>query len=289
MNIRLRILYNLDTLETLKNSSQLGAFDEDTFFELDSDSDTFNRVLEVTRKTSGSWFNPIMSFTPVELRGVRYFQPECRHMVQLRDHDSELNRARLEGKCEFQHTGPDVKIKLLDRIVLSRISSKPNVISCCDWMAEFILGSAVADAFENAGLTGYSVRPVFHPKTDQPHDGYFHLYSESILPLAERDLTTPPFNDSIEGGYRQLACLTYNLGKHVVSADMNRTAENWSSNFMPVWVISARVKECYERNKLRGWAFRPVLEKGSELHAKYLEKWEDLFARISVNPNNRFI
>jgi hypothetical protein len=57
---------------------------------------------------------------------------------------------------------------------------------------------------------------------------------------------------------------------------------------MPIWVISARVRECVQDAKLKGWAFRPVLEAGTPLHAAYLEVWSGLLARVAVNPRNRF-
>jgi hypothetical protein len=57
---------------------------------------------------------------------------------------------------------------------------------------------------------------------------------------------------------------------------------------MPVWVISARVREVFTRNKLRGWAFRPVLEQGTPLHDAYLAKWQNLMARISASNARHF-
>jgi hypothetical protein len=48
---------------------------------------------------------------------------------------------------------------------------------------------------------------------------------------------------------------------------------------MPIWVISARVRECVQDAKLKGWA---------PLHAAYLEVWSGLLARVAVNARNRF-
>jgi hypothetical protein len=70
--------------------------------------------------------------------------------------------------------------------------------------------------------------------------------------------------------------------------DLNRTAENFSNNYMPLWVVSARVRACVLAAKLKGWAFRPVLEPGTPLHEAYRTLWSDLLSRTAVNPRNRF-
>ena len=102
-------------------------------------------------------------------------------------------------------------------------------------------------------------------------------------------MTTPPFEDGGEGGHRALACLSYDFAETVPAGDFFRTAENWSSNDMPLWVVSRRVREVFLRHKLRGWAFRPVLEVGSSLHADYLEKWQNLMRQLTAsNPSHFF-
>ena len=154
-----------------------------------------------------------------------------------------------------------------------------------EWTAEFIIGSAVARAFEDEGFTGYSLRPVWNPKTVEEHKDVFQLYSEAIMPPAQLDLTTPPADG---GGVRQLGCLVCQIDAGAQLPDFNRTAEDWSSNSMPLWVVSQRVRNCFRRNKFRGWAFRPVVEAGSELHGEYLTMWQDVFERVSTNPRNFF-
>ena len=153
-------------------------------------------------------------------------------------------------------------------------------------MAEFIVGAGVAQAFRDASLTGYELRPVYHAKTGEALPDVFHLFSESILPPAALDATTIQLKTET-GSWRELGCLSYATLNGGIE-DFNRTAENFSNNYMPIWVVSARVRDCLLASKLKGWAFRPVLEVGTPPHEAYTKLWSDLLARIAINPRNRF-
>ncbi len=292
MKIKLRILCRTDAVHKLAcDTTVADAFDLSSgLVETDSEDAILDRILDITQNGSGLWFNPIMTFTKKEVDGARFFQLECRKTVHETGRDYELNSSRL-AKLPFIHPTDLCKIKLLDEVALTRIKLKPNMVAGVDeWTAEFIITSTVAKCFEKEKLTGFALKPVLNPKTGAYHDEFHMLYTDSIMPPVEYDRTIKSLEKEIpeEGGFRDLGCLTYDFEEKVPDFDFNRTAENFSSNFMPIWVVSARVRECFGRNKLRGWAFRPVLEKGSELHRMYLEKWQSLFKRISINPRNRF-
>ncbi len=135
-----------------------------------------------------------------------------------------------------------------------------------------------------------SERPVFNPKTNGDRTDCSQLSCDSIMPPAAIDATTLDMTKELadEGGWRELGCLTYELHEAGALPDFNRTAENWSNSFIPVWVVSARVRDAFERHKLKGWAFRPVLEKDSPLHRTYTDAWSTLLAKVAVNPRNRW-
>jgi hypothetical protein len=259
--------------------------------ELDAGDPRFDRVLELTRDTSGCWLNPIMRFTAAETRAAHYYQLEGRKLVLETGPDNDLNRARLAGVGFYSAGGRSLPIKLIDRLALSRVALPPNAVGLAgDWMAEFVVGRGVAAIFEQERLTGYTLRPVFDPKTKGDRTDCSQLYCESIMPPAEIDATTLNMAKDLpdEGGWRELGCLTYELHEAGAIADFNRTAENWSNSFIPVWVVSARVREAFERHKLKGWAFRPVLEKNSPLHRTYMDAWSTLLAKAALNPRNRW-
>ena len=290
MKINLRILCQKDAVAALARDPEVsGAVDLNAVvFELGSDDPLFDRFLERTRGTSGCWLNPVMEFTRAEAEQARLFQLEGRKLLREGPGDYEANFARLR-ELPFRETGP-FRIKLLDRFALSRASLKPDEVAAAgDWTAEFLVSREAAGIFAQGGLSGFSLRPVL-AKSGKEHENVFLLYTESLLPLAEPDLTTPPFPAGEgEVGRRQLACLTYDFRGGPPASDFFRTAENWSSNDMPLWVVSPRVRDAFTRHKLKGWAFRPVLEKGTPLQAAYLAKWQDLMARVSAsNPRHHF-
>lgn len=288
MKILLRVLFQDDARRALLEQGVFPSSELDAVvLELDSESNELDHFLEATRDASGSWFNPIMKFTKKELDGANFFQLECRKALAENEQDYERNSKRLDQLKPIE-TSAGRKIKLLDRIALSKVSNlKPNMVAGVDqWTAEFVVGSAAAQAFESEGFTGYSLRPVVNSRTGEAHTEIKQLYTDSLMPAAELNRTTPP---SDEGGVRQLGCLVYDADLQSLDlADFNRTAEDWSSNSMPLWVVTARVRACFTGHKLKGWAFRPVLETGTDLHQTYQQLWERLLERVSVNPRNFF-
>jgi hypothetical protein len=258
--------------------------------DFDATSPEFDRLLEVSKTGRGCWFNPWMEFTAQELAQSRFFQLDCRgKIIREKGGDYDLNVARLRS-LPFIKAGPGARIRLLDRIALRGASVGPNSVACAtDWMAEFVVSRDVGRIFESEGLTGFTLRPIFDSKTKADNDTVFQLYTDHIMPRALVDATTPTPRGQPKEDRRQLACLTYDFGGNPPTADFHRTAEAWSNNDMPVWIVSARVRECFARHKLRGWAFRPVLEVGTALHLTYKQLWEDLFARVAAsNPRHHF-
>ena len=287
MKINLRILAQQDAIRAACKS---GEFTEDELqgvvFDLDAASPRLPLYLEATKKQSGSWFNPVLSFTSKELDQADYFQLECRKTVGESPLDMEWNQRAIESLQPIPApAGAD--IRLPRRIAVSKIRSlQPNMVGCVGQvMPEFVVHDDVGAAFSSAGFSGFSLLPVYNSKTQAAHAGVRQLYSDSFMPAAVLDRTTPPGDC---GTLRQLGCLAYDdLDAHAV-ADFNRTAEGWAAGYLPLWVVSARVRELFLRNKFKGWAFRPVLAKGSELHAEYQRQWDELFARVAVNPDNHF-
>ena len=291
MKIRLRILANKDAVDVLARDPAVASACDLTnvVFELDAADPIFERILELTRQTSGCWINPWMQFTAAELAACRWLQLESRKVLREGPRDYEINIATLRSVPVLATISG--RIRLIDRISLHRARLKPNEIaSAAEWMAEFVIHRGVKQVFEEAGLTGYSLRPLLNSATGMTYDDLFQLHTTHLMPAAEIDVTTPPHPDETDRRPRQLACLTYDFERAALPAtDFNRTAEAWSSNDMPLWVVSFRVREAYTRAKLRGWAFRPVLERGTALHIVYSRTWDDLVGRIrESNPRHHF-
>jgi hypothetical protein len=293
VNITLRIAVRDDARAALLRDAELARTIalSAPVLELDADDPRFDRVLELTNGSSGCWLNPIVTFTASEQRSARLFQLEGRKIVPETAADAELNRARLEAAPFHENGTGAVRIKLIDRIALSRIALPANGVALAgDWMAEFVAHRAAAAVFEQAGLTGCSFRPIFNPKTGRDHADFVQPYSESIMSPAALDATTISLAADLpeEGGWRELGCLSYAPEAVARAADFNRTAENWSNSFIPFWIVTAKVREIFQAHKLKGWAFRPVLELGTPLHRTYTEAWASLLQRVAINPKNRW-
>jgi len=294
MTITLRIFVDEDAAAALvRDSSFAGAIDQSgTTIELDAADPSFRRLLDLTKDTPGARLKPVMHFSAQEMAHARYFQLECRgRIVRESALDYELNRARLDASGVVRAGDRRLGIKLIDRIALSRISLPPAMIGCAsEWMGEFVLGRGIVETFRAEALRGFDVRPLFNPLADADHPDYFQLYTEHIMPAAELDATTLGMERESpeDGGWRELGCLTYDFSTGEPPADFNRTAENWSNTFTPLWIVSARVRDAFERHGLRGWAFRPILEKSTPLHEQYVRAWDDLLECVRVNPRNRF-
>jgi len=269
---------------------ETGEFSEDELrspvLELDAASARLPVLLESTKSLSGSWFNPVVAFTRQELDRADYFQLECRKTLGESPPDMEWNERHIES-LEPIRTAAGTDIYLPRRIALSKVHAlKPNMVACVGQsMPEFVVHDDVGAAFTAAGFDGFSLRPVYDSRTQGAQAGVRQLYSNSILPPAVLDRTTPPGDG---GSLRQLGCLVYAELDADAVTDFNRTAEGWAAGYLPLWVVSARVRELFLRSRFRGWGFRPVLAKGSEMHAEYLRLWERLFAQVAINPRNFF-
>jgi hypothetical protein len=258
--------------------------------ELDHDDERFHRLLEVTRRTSGAWLNPYMTFTAAEQAAAKYLQLQCRgKILNETPKDSEQNREIVDGLGFQPVRGRLLTIKLVDRLAITKMPLAPNAIGCAThWTPEFIVPRAVADVFTGEGLTGFELKPVLDAKAGRPHPDFFLLYSASIMPEAGRDQTTIDQRETDAGGWRELGALTYDLAGAAKIQDFNRTAENWSSNHLPFWIVSQRVREVMAKRRFKGWGYLPVLEKGSPLHREYTRMWAEALERVSANPRNHF-
>jgi hypothetical protein len=287
VKINLRILMKRDAVKLLRGTD---IFSDDELasigLDIDSQSERFARFVQVTKDTSGTWFNPLVTFTKKELESAAYFEPQCRKTLAESNKDYDWNNDHVRS-LDFLDTSAGMKIRLPDRLAISKIAPlKSNMIAGVDqWTQEYVVHADVATAFAQEGFSGFSLRPVFNSRTKMEQPDVHQLYSDAIMPPAELGRMAPP---SDNGSVRLLGCLVYENLEQQELADFNRTAEDWASRDFPLWVVSARVREFFLRNKFKGWAFTPVMVKDSELHREYERLWDELFEKTSVNPRNLF-
>ncbi|MBK6689022.1 MAG: hypothetical protein IPG45_31430 [Deltaproteobacteria bacterium] len=250
------------------------------------------RIMEAVDAAGGVWVSGEAVFLPAELAAATHFEAVCRLVVREMDRDAEVNRATVQRSPPID-AGGFRSIRLVQGLVLSKIRMKPNVIGAIgEASGEYLVGEAVSRALKAAGCTGYTLLPITDPKHDAEWREYHHLYGESLLPPVVADCTIQrirsPYPEE-DGTLRALGCLSYRPEDLDQRPDFNRTAEPWGGHSgAPSWVVSARVPTMFKTLRLRGWAFRPVLVQGSELHRKYLAQWEQLQAIVGRTRNSRF-
>lgn len=280
-------------------------------FDLDAASERFAQYLEVTRNQDGTWFNPWMEFTEEELDQCDFLQPLCRGPVFAEtDADYKQTRKWLDSDTTID-TIDGLNVNLLKQVCVKERKLKPNVIAgVLQWTADFILPTEIVKLFNQSQLTGFSVREVFNRKAQALFEDYHLLYSDHFMPAATRVVFPPesiPLGERFkvefeEAGIsptrareldqqdkdvlRLYGCLCYESLNKKNLKDFNRTAEPWSSNNFPLWVVSRRVRDICREHKLKGWAFEPVLIKNSELYEKHNLLWKSFVAAIQVNPAN---
>ena len=223
--------------------------------------------------------NPWMTFTRAEVEQASFLRPRCRKVLTDSAQDFERMRADLDS-LPWRGDDPLRRFRLPAQVSLTRIRLAPNQIAAVgQWSAEYVMPHTVRAVFEKAGLTGMEVRPVIHTRTSAPVDDYHHLYSENLLGPRHLDVASPALRSAHpeEQGYDAMGCLCYPPAALARALDFNRTGERIVSFEFPDWVVRAPVRACFREHGLRGWAFEPVLEVGTELYARYDSLWTSFF------------
>jgi hypothetical protein len=249
-------------------------------------------ILQGGDGAGGFWVSAEAAFSKSELGAVTHFEVVCRKFIPESARDTEHN-ADLIARAPRIAAGGEHPIILPHGFALSRIPLKPNGVGAIgDWTAEYVIGSAVARVFEQAGLTGWSVKPVLNLSTQSPQPGFAHLFSDTLMAPAGIDCSVERIQSAFpeeDGALRHLGCLSYPASALESTPDFSRTAEPWGGwHGLCSWIVSARVVKACTESKLRGWAFRPVLIAESDLYRQYLGQWRLLCQAVSESGLSQF-
>ena len=192
VKINLRVLFQQDARPALQETGEFSAEElASSPIDLDAQSERLAIFLDATKDASGSWFNPIMIYTKKELDRFEFFQIECRKTVEENNRDYKWNEAHVTT-LDLVETCAGMQVYLPNRLAVSTVSSlKPHMVACVgQWLREFVVHSGVAAAFAAESLSGYSLRPLFHSKSEAAHADVHQLYSDKLMPAAELGHTT---------------------------------------------------------------------------------------------------
>lgn len=261
-------------------------------FAIDVAAPGLAKLLETGDRAGGFWVSGEAVFTPAEMRAFTHFEVVSRAVVRETRKDFERNDA-VRARSPLIDAGAERPVRLMSSLYLTRIELKPNGVGTIgDWTTEYVVGSGVAQRLANEGFSGLTLIPVLETGTGRPHAHYRQLYCEALLPPAtidasvERVVSQFPEED---GHLRHLGCLSYTAAGLRGRPDVNRTAEPWSGwHGWPSWVVSVRVKRAFVEAKCRGWAFRPVLTRGSAVYDEYAAAWRQLRALVGATTRSAF-
>jgi hypothetical protein len=227
--------------------------------------------------------------TARELDGRAHFEVVCRSTVGQTAREAERQLADDQNE-PLRDTGSAWSVRLPSRVYLSRASQvKPDSISHVDqYTGEYVAGAGAVAALERSGLRVPEARPVFRLGAGAPPSGVRHLHTEVFLPpaLFGRRSMFETFDDGPRGPStpRRYGCLTYPPGALDPAIDFARTAEPWAGDHRAGWAVSGRTRAWFEAERLRGWAFRPLLVDGEPLQQEHEDRWARLLDRLAEHP-----
>ncbi|MEM7003063.1 MAG: hypothetical protein AAF529_19910 [Pseudomonadota bacterium] len=277
MKIDLFVNANTQAQDALLAAGVCQAEDFAGIFELDAASEQFAALIEVTTGMEAGWLNPVVSFSKKEIAGALFLRVRCRKTVACSRLDDDRNLEHIEQQPWIDAGAAHGKIRVGSAVVLSKVGSvKPNsVAGVGEWMNEFVVGQAVEQAWSEAGFSGFSMHAVRHSKTDQVFTEIKQLQVDSFMPPMHFDHSMRLHADS--PAPRPLGGLVYAEALSPTTLqDFNRTAEAFTGQSMPDFVVSQAVAAQFAEKKFRGWAFEPVLEVGTDLYDEHSEQWAKL-------------
>jgi hypothetical protein len=233
--------------------------------------------------------HPWLEFSKQEVSAARFLRLRCRKVIP--DSNADFVRMRKEiNALPWVGEDPYRKFRIPNRLFLSRLNLRPNQIGGVgEWSAEYVAPAGICAGFLDDGLSGLAALPVYHTKSEQQIDGYVQLFSESILPYRIIDSASLPMgstrgpsrvNPTIPGDervYHKWGCYCYSTEAFANAKDFNRTGERMVAFEFPEWIVTQRVRDRYAARLLRGWAFDPVLEQGTEAFHAHEQLWQSLY------------
>lgn len=208
-----------------------------------------------------------LQFSNAELASCSHLEVVCRKTIAQTDAE---RRATLEDyRSQALHpTASRWAVRIPQCVYVSKPIPRDAIVHVDQYTGEYAVGTDVSRLLSASDHSGYRLLPVRHWKTrvDRPEIG-MHLLSESLWPatsnLMGNEMTSPQRN----------GLLCYPSAAMSDAPDFGRSAEPWGAWQTPQWIVSQRVRQWVVANGIKGWAFWPVLEMGSALHAEHDATW----------------
>ncbi|HYW56168.1 MAG TPA: hypothetical protein VE934_04365 [Polaromonas sp.] len=223
-----------------------------------------------------------MQFTSAELNAASHLEVVCRTTIAQTRPDADATRAA--WKADTLHpTSSEWAVRLPSQLYLTEVVPTTTIAIVDQWTGEYALGADATQSVRASGLSGWKLTPVLHPRHGALPDASQHLTTSELLPAALMDLTRiATYDDGPRqpSQPRRYGLLSYMAASLANTADFTRTAEPWGPWRTPQWVVRQRVRQWFLGSGLRGWAFWPILEEGTALHAEHVARWTETLAQL---------
>lgn len=156
-------------------------------YKFDSESESFEKLLETTKNIRGISFSTDLKFTKKELVDVKFYN--IRGVKFIAESPSDFSKnIDYEERINLTTTSDDYKIRFIKKIYINKINLKPMYIcgvgdGKIERRGDYITTSLVKELFEQENFLGIDFFPLY--KSDQTtHDNFFQIYSNQVMPVA---------------------------------------------------------------------------------------------------------
>lgn len=278
-----RIL-SVDTIVSRKYQDDIGRTDKVL---LEIDIDILQRLVELGHKYNIGYRIELESkFTKKELSscelytifGTKFISQDDMSINKMLDYRRDIEKTS-EGK-PYGFRKLDYQKYYLKK---AKALKNDSFAVCSGSGAQFFFGDYIADLMQKAEITGWSKYPVIHPVTNEQHDGLHMLGVSHELPEIIKD---DKYVTTSDCGYSLDTLLMFERNKldYAGLKDFNVTQENITGDGSGLYCVSKSFYNFYQKHKLKGLKFRPVLIKGSALYDEYIEKLEFLEGLFAGAP-----
>jgi hypothetical protein len=228
-------------------------------------------------------------FSAAELDAAAFLEVQCRATVAQTPADIKAMQAAYAA--DTLHASPcGWQVRLPRQVYLTRPVPADKIAHVDQWTGEHVAGTGAAQALRASGLKGWLLDPVRLPGKAGTNACAEHLVANELLPAALGGVAgfwLPETGPRAQGTPKRYGCIAYAKEALRDAQDFSRTAEPWGAWQVPGWVVSQRARRWFVDAALKGWAFQPILQEGTALHAEHARRWTALLDALKAHPGSQ--
>lgn len=161
-------------------------------------------------------------------------------------------------------------------VVTSTKVPKSDIVGVGHGGADLLVSARCAALLAPLNLSGVELLPAFDPRALEERADVKQLWCDTPTPLAVLQagvMEIPEWRAQSRFPYQLLSTLTLENVRGLGPRDVKRSAEPWLAGDAPLWIVGSGIRALVEDHALRGFVFRPILLRGSELAKEHDARW----------------